>query len=131
MPDNNPPDQSQPAPHSGQTPAPEKQVSAPAHDVAPPSNRLRRIIRPLVVLLLVLVAGFLFWRFFLRKPDVPPNIIQVTGRIEGDDSAIAANTAGRANQIDVRVGDQVKAGQIIAVLDDAQGKARGDAAQSA
>jgi HlyD family secretion protein len=131
MPDDTKPDQAQPAAHSGQTPAPDKQISAPAHDVAPTANRLRRIIRPLVILLLVLLAGFLFWRFFLRQPDVPPNIIQVAGRIEGDDSAIAAKTAGRISQINVREGDQVKSGQIIAVLDDAQVKAREEAAQSA
>ena len=132
MPDNNPqPDQSQPAPHSEQTKASEKQTSAPAHDQPPPRDRLSRIIRPLVILLLVLVAGFLFWRFFLRKPDVPPNIIQVAGRIEGDDSAIAAKTAGRISQINVREGDQVKSGQLIVVLDDAQVKAREEAAQSA
>ena len=74
MPDDNPPpDRSQPAPHSGQASAPDKQISAPAHDEPPSPNRLRRIIRPLIALLLVLVAGFLFWRFFLRKPDVPPS----------------------------------------------------------
>ncbi|MFL6208244.1 MAG: HlyD family secretion protein [Pyrinomonadaceae bacterium] len=131
MPDDNtlPPDQSKPAPHSEQTSAP--QLSAPAHNGAPPPGKLKRIIRPLAMLVLILLAGFLFWRFFLRKPDVPPNIIQVTGRVEGDDAAISAKTAGRIREINVREGDQVAAGQIIAVLDDEQVKAREEAAQSA
>lgn len=108
---------------------PGQQLSAP--DNAPPPNRLKKIARPLIILLLVALAGFLFWRFFLRKPDVPANIIQVTGRVEGDDAAISAKTTGRIREINVREGDQVKAGQIIAVLDDAQVKAREEAAQSA
>ncbi len=116
-----------PAAQSKQTPG--QQLSAP--DEAPPPNRLKKLVRPLVMLLLIALAGFLFWRFFLRKPDVPANIIQVTGRVEGDDAAISAKTAGRIREINVREGDQVKAGQIIAVLDDAQVKAREEAAQSA
>ncbi len=117
----------QPAAQAAQ--APGRQLSAP--DDAPPPNRLKKIARPLVILVLVALVGFLFWRFFLRKPDVPANIIQVTGRVEGDDAAISAKTAGRIREINVREGDQVKAGQIIAVLDDAQVQAREEAAQSA
>jgi HlyD family secretion protein len=119
--DNTPPEQTQP---------PAQQISAPAQTDAPPS-RLKKIIRPLVILLLVLTAGYSVWRIFLRKPDVPPNIVQVTGRVEGDDAAIAAKTAGRIRDINVREGDQVTAGQIIATLDDDQLKAREEAAQSA
>ncbi|HYY41391.1 MAG TPA: HlyD family efflux transporter periplasmic adaptor subunit [Pyrinomonadaceae bacterium] len=128
MPDANTPlDQSKPTAHSDETSA--QQVSAP--NGAPPASKLKRIVRPVAVLALVLLAGFLFWRFFLRKPDVPPNIIQVTGRVEGDDAAVSAKTAGRIREINVREGDQVTAGQVIAVLDDVQVKAREEGAQSA
>jgi HlyD family secretion protein len=48
----------------------------------------------------------------------------VSGRIEGDDSAVAAKLAGRIREITVREGDHVEAGQVLAVLDDAQVRAR-------
>jgi HlyD family secretion protein len=55
----------------------------------------------------------------------------VSGRIEGDDSAVAPKTAGRLLEIRVREGDKVKAGDIIAVLDDDQIRAREEAARAA
>jgi HlyD family secretion protein len=84
-----------------------------------------------IILILVLVTGFLAWWFFLRTPAGPENVIALSGRIESDDSAVAAKLSGRIREINVREGDQVKAGQIIAVLDDDQVKARVDQAQSA
>jgi HlyD family secretion protein len=80
---------------------------------------------------LVLLAGFLFWRLFLHVPYVPPNVIAITGRIEGDDSAVAAKIAGRIHEISVREGDQVQAGQVIATLEDDQLRSREEAAQAA
>src|SRR3712207_7185805 len=50
--------------------------------------------------------------------SVPPGVIQVSGRIEGDDAVIASKTSGRIREITVREGDEVKAGQVIATLDD-------------
>src|SRR2546421_13026662 len=97
--DTTPPEQSKPTPHSEQTTA--RPSPAPAHNGAPPPSKLKRIVRPLAILIIILLAGFLFWRFFLRKPDVPPNIIQVTGRVEGDDAAVSAKTAGRIREINV------------------------------
>ena len=87
--------------------------------------------KKIVVVLLLVAAGFAAWFFFLRQPAAPQNVISVSGRIEGDDAAVAAKTAGRIRQIHVREGDQVKAGQVIAVLDDEQVNARVTQAQAA
>jgi HlyD family secretion protein len=58
-------------------------------------------------------------------------VLAVSGRIEGDDAAIAAKTAGRIREITVREGDQVEAGQVIARLDDEQIRAREQQAAAA
>ncbi|MEW6130224.1 MAG: HlyD family efflux transporter periplasmic adaptor subunit [Acidobacteriota bacterium] len=83
-----------------------------------------------VTLGLLLTTGFLIWWFFLRAPQPPHQIISLSGRIESDDAAIAAKTSGRIREISVREGDTVKAGQVIAVLDDEQMNARLSQAQS-
>jgi HlyD family secretion protein len=90
--------------------------------------RRRRIV--LVVLVLGL-AGFAAWRFVLASSAVPPGVIIASGRIEGDDSAVAAKVAGRIREISVREGDAVEAGQVIGVLDDEQIRAREDQAAAA
>lgn len=87
-------------------------------------KRLARLIRILVILVIVLAAGFLVWWFMIRQPPVPNNIIVLSGRIEGDDSVVAAKTSGRIREIKVREGDNVKAGDVIATLDDEQAAAR-------
>ncbi len=92
-------------------------------------RKVKRIVIPAVLVLAL--AGALLWYFLLRGPDVPPNIIEVSGRIESDDAAVAAKAGGRIREITVREGDMVKAGQVIAVLDDEQMKARIDQAQAA
>lgn len=73
---------------------------------------------------LILIAAACVWWFFLLGPDGPETIIGLSGRIESDDAAVAAKAAGRISEITVREGDQVKAGQVIAVLDDDQIRAR-------
>jgi len=83
-----------------------------------------------IIVITVLIAGFSTWWFFIRKPSGPDNVIALSGRIESDDAAVAAKISGRIREITVREGDQVKAGQVIAVLDDDQIKARVDQAQS-
>lgn len=74
-------------------------------------------------LVLLALAGFAAWRL-LAPPAMPPSLIAVSGRIEGDDAAVAAKTAGRIREITVREGDRVETGQVIAVLDDEQVRAR-------
>ena len=84
-----------------------------------------------IILILLGVGGYFIWRRFFAAPAVPPSIIALSGRIEGDDSSIAPKTAGRIIEVRYREGDRVKAGDTIAVLDDAQIKAREEQAQAA
>lgn len=51
------------------------------------------------------------------------NVIALSGRIEGDDSAVASKLPGRVISVNVREGDVIKAGEVIATLDDAQARA--------
>jgi HlyD family secretion protein len=84
----------------------------------------------LIVLAVVVVAVFV-WRAFFAVPSIPDSIVALSGRIEGDDSAVAPKTAGRILEVRVREGDTVKAGSVIAVLDDEQVRAREQAAREA
>ena len=86
-----------------------------------------KILIPVILLL----AGFGIWKIFFSHPALPANIVALSGRIEGDDSALSAKTSGRLVEIKVREGDTVKAGDIIAVLDDQQVRAREDQARAA
>lgn len=97
---------------------------------APPRPRPRRKIVPLVLLILA-VAAFFIWRGYFANQRVPADIVVLSGRIEGDDSAVAPKTTGRVLEIRVREGDTVKAGDTIAVLDDEQLTAREDQAKAA
>ena len=77
------------------------------------------------------VAAFFIWRGFFATPKIPDNLVILSGRMEGDDSAVAPRITGRLLEIRVREGDSVKAGDIIAVIDDEQMKARQEQATAA
>jgi len=66
----------------------------------------------------------------VRVPDVPDSVVALSGRIEGDDSAIASKTSGRVLEVRFREGDHVNQGDVIATLDDEQIKARENQAQA-
>ena len=108
----------------------DQQPSAKPAAAPPPPARPRRRMIPLIILILG-VAAFFIWRGYFANPRVPDNLVVLSGRIEGDDSAVAPKTTGRILEIRVREGDTVKAGDTIAVLDDAQLKAREDQARAA
>jgi HlyD family secretion protein len=91
----------------------------------------RRFVVAGALLLAAAVGGVAAWRLFVASPALPPGVIAVSGRIEGDDSAIAAKTSGRIREISVREGDQVRAGATVAVLDDEQIRAREQQAAAA
>jgi HlyD family secretion protein len=90
----------------------------------------RRLIAA-VVLIVAVGAGIAVWQRFFAVPPLPPGVVAVSGRIEGDDSAIAPKTSGRIREITVREGDQVAAGAVVAVLDDEQIRAREQQATAA
>src|SRR5262245_50611331 len=91
-------------------------VQQPAHkngtssDSAPPPAASKgapsRSVRPRVMiaggLLVAGLAALGVWHFFLAGPSGQPGVIAVSGRIEGDDSAVAAKTSGRIREITVR-----------------------------
>jgi HlyD family secretion protein len=106
-----------------------KQLASKPTASAPPPRRRRNPL-PLIVVVLG-VAAFFIWRGYFANPKVPGSIVTLSGRIEGDDSAVAPKTSGRILEIRVREGDTVKAGDTIAVLDDAQVRAREEQAQAA
>jgi HlyD family secretion protein len=93
--------------------------------------KLKKILRAAVALIVLASAGVLVWRYVFGGPAAPPNVIEVSGRIEGDDSIVASKTSGRIREMSVREGDEVKAGQVIALLDDEQVRAREEQAGSA
>jgi HlyD family secretion protein len=85
----------------------------------------------LIVTLIVIVLGIVIWRVAFNSSKTPESVVALSGRIEGDDSAIAPKTSGRIAEIRFREGDSVKAGDTIAVLDDQQVRAREDQARAA
>jgi len=97
----------------------------------PKPRRARRVIVVLIVLLALAGAAFGIWKAFFSSPPVPDNLVLLSGRIEGDDSAVAPKTTGRILEVRFREGDSVKAGDVIAVLDDQQVRAREEQANAA
>jgi HlyD family secretion protein len=87
-------------------------------------------VAPLIAVAGLAIVGLVVWRLFFAS-STPSSVVELTGRVEGDDSAVAAKVAGRILEIRVREGDDVKAGDVIAVLDDRQVQSRHDQAQAA
>jgi HlyD family secretion protein len=96
-----------------------------------PRRSRRRLAVTLLGLVVFGLVAFAVWRLFLAPPALPPGVIAASGRIEGDDAAVAAKTSGRIREITVREGDRVNAGQMIAFLDDEQVRAREQQAEAA
>ena len=110
--------------------------NAPAEPMAPAPEQdgaaaKRSGVRRIAIIAGVVLAVFLIWRFFLRGPDIPDSVVALSGRIEGDDSAVASKTTGRILEIRYREGDLVHQGDVIAELDDEQIRARERQAQAA
>jgi HlyD family secretion protein len=119
-----PPDSARAA--DGSTPRP---ASAPPPP-APVASRARRGRRIAIVVLLAGLVALGAWYALFGRPAPPREIVTLSGRIEGDDSAVAAKTSGRLREVRVREGDPVEAGQVLAVLDDQQIRAREQQAEA-
>ncbi|MGC9951639.1 MAG: HlyD family efflux transporter periplasmic adaptor subunit [Bryobacteraceae bacterium] len=106
---------------------------SPDSKAAPPKEvpHSRRKILLVAVAFVALAAGaYIIWRVFFAKPKLPDSIVTLSGRIEGDNSAIAAKSTGRILEIRFREGDAVNAGDVIAILSDEQVRAREGQAQA-
>src|SRR5436305_2043123 len=101
----------------------------------PPVGRRRKKSKSGLILLAVIVAAIavLAWYIYFRRParQGAENLVVTSGRIAGDEATVSANTAGRVREIRFREGDIVRVGDVIAMLDDDQVRAREDAAKSA
>jgi HlyD family secretion protein len=116
-------------PQSNEEPRRQQPVPVPAP--SKPVLRSRRPITIVVALAVLATAGYFAWRPFFTSSRVPDSVVVLSGRIEGDDSAVAPKTSGRILEVRVREGDAVQAGDTIAVLDDQQVRAREDQARAA
>jgi len=108
----------------------ETPTTAPAAPLAMTRRKWKRALIPLLVLPVLAAGGYLVYRLFFAQPAMPSGIVALSGRIEGDDSAVAPKITGRILEIRFREGDLVKAGDVIAILDDPQLHAREQQAHS-
>ena len=108
-------------------PPPATQHAAAAAENNAGSSRVKRIL----LIAGAIVSAVVIWKIFFASSNLPASIVALSGRIEGDDSAVAPKTSGKILEVTVREGDTVTAGQVIARLDDAQVRAREDSARAA
>ncbi len=102
--------------------------SPPAAEAVQPRNRRRWVV--ILAIVVVAVVAVLVWRR-VAAPAQLDDVIVLSGRIEADEAAVAPKLGGRILDIRVREGDTVAAGDVIAVLDDEQVRAREDQAKAA
>jgi hypothetical protein len=71
-------------------------AKAAAPDVAKPAAKPSWARRHRIVMIVsgvvLIAAAILIWKVFFAVPPIPDSIVVVSGRIEGDDSAIASKT---------------------------------------
>ena len=78
-------------------------------------KRLTKWLLAAVAVAVGIVGGFAWYR--LRPPGIPPGFVSSNGRIEATEIDIATKYQGRIEQVLVREGDTVNAGQVVARLD--------------
>jgi len=92
---------------------------------------ITRHSRTLIVVGIALALAFGIWRVFFAASGMPDGLIVANGRIEGDHVTVSTKVPGRIAVLKVREGDSVSAGQVLALLDDAQIAAKVAQAQAA
>ena len=88
---------------------------------------MKSFIKPIAwtgLMVIIAVAAYTAYVRWIKIEPLPQGLIQANGRIEGDHVTIASKFQGRINELLVREGDAVKKGQVVAVLDDSQIRAR-------
>jgi len=100
--------------------------------ISGPSNRERRTVKRILIITLVLglmspAACGSLW----PGQETPANEIKLAGHIEATETDLAFQVPGRIEAISVEPGDDVKAGQVVAKLDDQVFRHEVDAAEGA
>jgi len=113
------------APRTESSPA----AARPAAPVPSPSKTGSRRLPILIALVVLGLGGYYGYGYFFTH-KVPEGIIELSGRIEGDQSKIAPRVGGRILEITVREGDTVNANDPIAILGDELVRAREAAARA-
>src|SRR5260370_31742354 len=81
----------------------------------PPAKRRRRRL-PLLIVLVLVAAAFGAWKLYFSRPEPPANVVTLSGRIEGDDSAVSPRTTGRILEIRYPEGATAKAAHVLPAL---------------
>lgn len=86
-------------------------------------SNIKNPIYPLLVLL-VIAGSYFVYEGFIRKAPLPEGLIEANGRIEGDHVTVSNKFSGRIQELLVREGDVVRAGQTVVMMDDTQTRAK-------
>lgn len=100
--------------------------------ISGPSNRERRTVKRILIITLVLgLMGPAACGSLWPGQEKPENEIKLAGHIEATETDLAFQVPGRIEAISVDPGDDVKAGQVVAKLDDKVFRHEVDAAEGA
>src|SRR5258707_13425303 len=80
-------------------------------------------VAPFIAVAALAIVGLVVWRLFF-VPSTPSSVVEMTGRVEGDDSAVGAQGAGRILGIGVCAGGGMKAGGVLAGVAGRPGQTR-------
>ncbi len=78
------------------------------------------------LLILIAISSLMIYQK-LHKKTLPPNLIEGVGRIDGDVINLNTKYPGRVIQITVDKGDRVKKGEVVAILESLEFKAKREA----
>jgi multidrug resistance efflux pump len=99
--------------------------------ISGPSNRERRTVKRLFIAVLLLGLMSPAACGSIPGQEQPDNEIKLGGRIEATETDLAFQVPGRIEAISVESGEEVKAGQVVAKLDDKVFRHEVDAAEGA
>jgi HlyD family secretion protein len=86
-----------------------------------PSKKKLTILLPLALLL---GAGILVYFLVFQSEELPPGLIQVNGRIEGDVATVASKYSGRVENIRIREGETVQEGDVLLTMESERTRAQ-------
>ena len=79
----------------------------------------------LSILFVLILLGIAIASFIASRPaTIPDNVIKVNGRIEGENHLASTKVSGKVQQVNVAEGSYVKKGDVLALIDSAQVRAR-------